>query len=544
MHDSLESGRAAYERQAWNEAFLRLSEAEARDPLAPADLELLARSAYLTGREAECERHLARAHSAFLERGDSERAANCSFWLGFELANRGEMARAGGWFARTRRVLDEAGLDGVVRGMLTLPEALQAMSQSELEQALSMFSHAAEIGRQTGDAILQTLTRLGCGQVLVKMGRVGEGLPLLDEVMVAVTSGEVDPIVAGIVYCAVIEVCHEIYDLRRAREWTTALTEWCASQPELVPYQGQCLIRRAEIMQIHGAWPDALDHARRAGEWLTRPPRRRAAGGAYYRQGELHRLQGRFDEAEEAYRQASRWGRKPFPGLALLRLAQGDVDAAESMMRHTMDEDRDWKTRPDFVEACIQIHLAAGDVEAARRAADELSKMAERHEAPFLLARCAHAEGAVLHAEGRLREALGRLRTAWTLWRELEVPFESARSQVLIARVCEELGDEESARLELEAARSEFEHLNALPELEALESPDSLPDEAAATCGLTPREMEVLGLVATGKSNREIAEHLFISERTVERHVSSILGKLDVSSRAAATAYAYEHHIV
>jgi DNA-binding CsgD family transcriptional regulator len=540
---ALHLGRQSFGRRAWGDAFAQLSEADRTRPLAAEDLERLATAACLTGRDAESAEAWTRAHQEFLNGNDVERAARSAFWLAFGLLNRGEHARAGGWLARARRLLDDGQRPCVEQGYLLFPTALQRIFQGDNTGALATFAEAAEIGERFGDRDLAALARHGQGRARLRLGDTRVGVALLDEAMAAVEAGEVSPLAAGDIYCSVIEGCHEIFDLRRAQEWTAALSRWCESQPDLVPYRGQCLVRRAEILQLHGDWSEAMDEVERACEWLLRPPPQRAVGAAFYQRAELHRLRGELTDAEEAYRQASLWGRKPEPGLALLRLAQGQSDDAWAAIRRALEETPPGAARSGLLPACVEIMIAVGEIPAARAAADELNEIAGELEVPLLHARADHARGAVLLAEGEARSALPVLRQAWSGWRELEAPYEAARVRVLSGLACREVGDGEAAEMELDAARCVFQQLGARPDVARV---DSLSRRAssAAIHGLTPRELQVLRRVAAGATNRAIGRELFISEKTVDRHVSNIFTKLAVSSRAAATAFAYEHQLL
>jgi DNA-binding NarL/FixJ family response regulator len=533
--------QAASGRPAWGEAYAHLAAAD-REGSLPADrLPDLAVAAYLIGHEQESADIWARAHRASLERGDVPAGARCAFWIVTALLDRGDHAQAGGWLSRAQRLLDEERLDCVERGYLLVPEALRRLGGGNAAGARDAFHQAAEIGRRFNDPDLVALARHGEGRALIRLGEAAAGVGLLDEVMVAVTSADVSPIVAGTVYCSVISACHEIFDLRRAHEWTAALTRWCQAQPDLVPFRGQCLVRRAEILLLHGDWGDALDEATRACERLSEPSDQPGLGAAFYQRAELHRLRGEFAPAEEAYRRAHSCGRTPEPGLARLRLAQGKTEVAAGALRRALDEARERRARPPLLWAYADALLAGGDVAGAGAAAEELAAIAADLNVPYLYAVSAHAAGAVLLAGGDAPAALESLRRAWAGWRTLGDPYDAARARLLIAEACAALGDRDSAKLERESARQAFRQLGAAPDLARL---DEGAKKASGAGRLTGREVEVLRLVATGRTNRRIAAQLRISEKTVARHLSNIFTKLAVSSRAAATAWAYEHGLL
>jgi ATP/maltotriose-dependent transcriptional regulator MalT len=543
MADALHQARTCYERQSWREARDLLSQADREESLVAQDLYRLAASTYMLGDESTATDILARAHNKFLAEGDPDQAAMCAYVIGFELLSKGQAAHGGGWLARARRVLDDAGKDSAVRGYLLLPEGVRAAREGNASRAYDLFDEALAIGRRFNDTDLVAFGRMGQGRALIKMGRLSEGIALLDEVMVAVTAGDLLPTSIGNIYCSVIDACAEIFDMRRAHEWTAALERWCERQPEHLPYRGACLVRRAEILQLHGAWADAMGQAERACEQLLLPPPKPAAGTAYYQRGELHRLRGELDKAEEAYRQASELGRRPQPGLALLRLAQGDADAALGAIRRCVDEAREVNVRSRMLGAFVEILLATNDTAAARSAADELRGIAAKLDAPLLRAMSAQCDGAILVAEGDAERALGILQGAIQLWRDVEAPYEEGRTRVLIAIASRMLGDEDTASLELDSARRIFQRLGAVTEVARVNDLTSHSTSKSAT-HLTARELEVLGLVATGKTNRGIADELGLSEKTVARHIANIFTKLGLSSRAAATAYAYRNRLV
>jgi DNA-binding CsgD family transcriptional regulator len=542
--DPLELGRASFRRRAWSDACRQLLAADANAPLETKDLEALATAAYLAGRDAESEATWNRAHQAHLERGDREAAAGCALWLAFGLVHRGAFAPGGGWIARAARLLEEAGHDSVIRGYLLVFDAIRRIDTGDLSGAHATFQQAFEIAQRFGDRDLAGLAGHGRGRALVRQGRVTDGMSLLDEAMVAVVADEVSPVLAGDIYCSVLEACREVFDWRRACEWTASLTQWCGSQPELVRYRGECLIYRAEILQLQGDWSGALRDAHQACEQLTARPGQPALGAAFYRVGEIHRLCGEFNRADAAYRQAAQAGRRPQPGLSLLRLARGEAEEAATALRAVLDETKERRIRARMLPALVEAELARREVDAAQAASTELAEIAAVFDAPVLWAFSAHANGAVQLARDEARGGLAALRDAWAKWRELGMPYEEAQTRVLMAVASARLGDNDTRDVESDAARQMFKRLGAARALAEVEELAQASHVLKGPAGLSPREEQVLRLVATGKTNRAIAEELFISEKTVARHVSNIFNKLGVSSRAAATAYAYQRDLI
>jgi DNA-binding NarL/FixJ family response regulator len=538
----LDRGRESYAAHEWQDAYQAFCDADRTAPLGPGDLDLLATSAYMVGRDEEWARHLERAHRAYLDAGEPLRAVRCAFWLSLNLALHRETGRATGWLGRGRRLLERVEHDSVERGYLLVPVAVGHHAAGEYGAAHSAAAAAAAIGERFGDADLFAVAVHEQGNILVEQGRVAEGLALLDEAMVAVTSGELSPIVTGLVYCSVIDGCRRAFELRRAQEWTNALARWCEQQPAMVAFTGKCLVDRAAIMLLRGAWPDALAEARRAGERCAQVSNPRAAGEALYCEGEIHRLRGELAAAEEAYREASRRGPEAQPGLALLRLAQGKRQAAIAAIRRVLEETYDRPRRARLLPAHVDIALAAGEVAEARRACAELEEIADDFDSRMLRAIAAHARGAV-ELERDPRQASVALHGAREAWQELDAPYEAARVRVLMALACRALGDDDAAAWELEEARGAFAALGAAPDVARV---DALARGSPPTDvhGLTLRELQVLRLIASGETNKAIAAELVLSERTVDRHVSNIFTKLGLSSRAAATAFAYEHELV
>lgn len=547
MESAKTRGRRAYERRAWGEAFDALSRASSEGPLDADDVEKLAFAAGLSGHELAAVDAFERLHQLRLDAAQALGAARAAFWAAMRLSSLGEAARASGWLARAQRLVEREGVDCVERGYLRLPQVLRLTAAGDETAARAAASEAAEIGERHGDSDLRALARCFEGRALIWQGRLSEGLPLLDEAMIDATTGELSPLVTGLVYCTGIAICQQSYALDRAREWTAALSRWCQDQPQLVPFAGACLIHRSEIMQLGGAWPEALDEARHASLRLAGTKHLDRAN-AHYQEGELLRLRGDLAEAERAYAIASELGRDPQPGMALLRLAQGRVDVAAAAIRRVLLATRNPLQRTRFLPAYVQIMLAASELTEARRAADELGAHAQSFGMELLGAVAQHAHGAVTLAEGDARVAIDSLREAQEAWQRARAPYVSARIRLLLAKAFRALGDQEGAALELEGAKKVFLELGAVPDVAEVEA--MLRPSAAGTSsrpgahGLSARELEVLLLVASGKTNKLIARELFVSEKTIDRHVSNIFAKLGVSSRAAATAWAYRQGLL
>jgi DNA-binding NarL/FixJ family response regulator len=535
-------GRDAYARRAWQDAFDALGAADRAAPLHPEDLERLAWSAALSGHDADLLALMERAHHAWLDAGNCQRAVRAAFWLGMRLVTTGHPAEGGGWLARCQRLIDQHGRPCAEAGYPLVSNAHRTLSDGDPERARALAGSAREIGVRFHDADLVALASTIQGQALITRGQTTEGFALLDEVMVDVAGGGLSPIVTGVLYCSVISSCRRIYALQRAQEWTAALSRWWDGQPQLVAFTGACRVHRSEIMQLAGAWRDALDEARLAADRMSNGMERNVAAVARYQEAEIHRLRGEFQAAEEAYRAASALGFEPQPGLALLRLAQGQIDGAANAIRRVLAATADPLARLRQLPACVEIMLACGSLDEARAACDELESAAATLKMDVLGAMASAARGALHLSEGDASLALPHLRSALNVWQHVDAPYIAARIRVLIAQACQTLHDHDGAALERAAASAVFEQLGARPDLERLSAPAT--PSADAQGGLTRRERQVLRLVAAGMTNKAIAAELGVSEKTVDRHVSNIFVKLDVPSRAAATACAYEKSLL
>jgi ATP/maltotriose-dependent transcriptional regulator MalT len=535
--DQLRQAREAFERRDWALASERL---QSVGDLSVADTMALATAAFLIGDADEAVRALQAGYQDSIKKGDALGAVRFAFWLGFVLNTRGEMAVGGGWVARAERLLENQPEDIVERGYLLIHEFFQHLFRGDFARAEETAARVVQTGRrfQDADLVAQGLNCLG--RIMIYSGRVREGLALLDEAMVGISAGEVSPIIAGSVYCSMIEACQELSDFSRAASWTIALTRWCDAQPSLVPFTGQCSLHRGQIMRLRGAYDEALAEFALAQRRYQAEGTIAPAGRALAEQGDVLRIRGKLDEAEAAYRQAAELGHEPQPGLLLAWLARGRTAAAIPAVRRLLAEAQGPVRRSWLLPASVQAMVAAQLLEEARQYSDELSTIASAFGSSALQAAAAYAGATVELASGEMGEALRQARDSSRLWSDIGSPYETARARVLVARALRELGDEDSARSELAVARGSFAEMGAAP---AIEEVDKLLHRARPG-GLTEREVEVLKLVAEGRSNPDIARALVLSQKTVERHLSNIFTKLAVPSRTAAAAYAHEHGLV
>jgi DNA-binding NarL/FixJ family response regulator len=526
-------------RTDWGAVAEALQRADEAGTLDAEQLSRLGLALELTGRSDEAVHAWDRAHRAHAAAGDRAAAARCVFWIGFTLDSRGRGAQTAAWGARLAELAADAPPDSPTVALLTLARAASGRHFGDGGDPLPLFEEAARLAERHGDSDLLILALMGCGRALVERGETDRGFACMDRVMLEIGSGRAGDLVAGAGYCAVIASCMTRRDVERAREWTGALSDWCDAQVGLVPFRGACLLHRATLLQIGGAWPEARSILHGLGTSTIGT----APGESLYRDAELLRLTGRGDEAEGAYRSAADAGRDPQPGLALLRLQQGRTAAAVAGVARSLSAGPPLNDRADLLEAACRIRLAAGDAEGARSAAEELQELAGRVRTSYLQAQADRSLGRVLVAEEHPAEALPLLRRAWSGWFSVGAPYEAAVTRVIVAAAARALGDEDAAGMELAAARRVFAELGAVPDLQQIDEAAGA-DERSSEGPLTPREVEVVRLLARGLSNREIASRLFLSERTVARHVGNVLAKLQLANRAAVTAFAYEHRLV
>jgi len=537
----LAEAHAALARHDWQSAYDAARPTASPEPEAvqATRLDARAEAAWWLGQMDECIETREAAYAIFDRAGDARAAAHCAVRLWEHYNFRAQPNIAGAWLRRARRSLG-GDTECAVYGSVVLREVEVMHGRGDLEIAATLAGEVIELARRLHATDLEAEGLQTLGRILIDQGKPRVGLEHLDEAMLFAVEGRLGPYSTGKVYCSLISACEELGDHGRASEWTDATMRWSDRHPFAV-FPGLCRVHRAWALQCRGEWTRAEQEVTLACEELSGVSRAHAAMG-YAELGEVRRRLGDLDGAEESFREAETLSGRPQPGLALLRLAQGRLDAATSIVSQAL-EDSTWNrlTRAKLLPARVQIAVAAGDDETAHQAAAELEAIAEDFDSPALRAGAAQAHGRVQLARGDTTSASTHLRRALERWQQLDVPYEVATTRLLLGQACRNAGDEEGALGSFAAAETIFEHLGATLDVRTtrdLHSASSFPD------GVTEREMEVLRLVAAGRSNRDIATALFLSERTVARHLSNIFTKIGVSSRSAATAYAFEHGLV
>jgi DNA-binding NarL/FixJ family response regulator len=515
----------ATRRRDWQAAYDAYTTIEDRTA---ADLEGLGEAAWWLGRMRESVEHHTEAYRGYCDDRDLRAASRTAFLLAVSTRLIGDPAASAGWVSRAERSLADLP-EGAEHGYPLYLRIAQLMG-SDLDSAAMAARRMQELGRRHDDPTLVALGVYYEGRVLIKREQVTDGLALLDEAMVAALSDELAPLWTGAIYCGLMDACNELRDMRRAHEWTLATTRWCDPLPLTSLYPGICRVHRAQVLQSRGSWAEAEQEALEACRDMAGVDVF-AVADAYYEIAEVRRLRGDLAAAEKTYLDAHRHGRDPQPGLALVRLAQGRVDAAAAAVAAALAERTGTASRlgrAPLLSAQVDIALAADDMALADAAGDELAATAETFQSAGLRAEAHRCRGAVRLAQDLPVEGMGALRLALNAWHELDAPYEAARTRMLLAAAYRALGDAEAATREEDAARDTFDRLGVVVQQEDRPS------------GLTHREVEVVRLVAAGKSNRAIAEQLVLSEKTVARHVSNIFVKTGLGSRSAVTAFAYD----
>ncbi|WP_457100923.1 LuxR C-terminal-related transcriptional regulator [Microbacterium sp. P5_E9] len=533
---TLDGGRVTATLNDWTARFDRLSRESAATGLSAEDFDDLGLAAWFIGRTDESERAWDAAHRAYLAAGDVDAAIRCVFWIGFTLSEQGDGIRGGAWMGRLFELAHSAGVSRDSEAIVVMCRSVAAFVQGRADESIVLAREAVELARTAADADVEVLATMSLGRALVATGRIEEGFAQMDQVMVAISSHAVSDRVAGPAYCAVIASCLARWDIERAKSWTRNLSAWCDMQQGLKPFRGECSVLRAVVLRIGGEWSEAERTLTEVAAHESRPETKE---NAIYGLAELHRLAGRRGEAEAGYRLAADLGREVQPGLGLLRRDEGDVATARTGIARALDAADQPNRRADLLAAQVEL-IVDTDLDAADRAASELEALAQVLDTVYLHGQAERARGIVLIATGDAGSAFPLLRRSWAAWRRLDAPYEAALTRVQLGRAARAMGDEEGAQLEFDAARAGLTALGAVPDLDRLER-IAKPFAPAVAGGLTPREGEVLRLIAQGRSNRGIANELFLSERTVARHVSNILAKLALPNRAAATAFAFEH---
>jgi DNA-binding NarL/FixJ family response regulator len=541
--DALEVARDDVARWAWADALAAARAADVGSERAEADrLDIVAEASWWLGRLDDCIEAREHAYGRYEALGESKRAGQCAVWLWEHHQMKARPAMAGGWLRRARRAL-QAETESAEYAGLVLREAEVAHGAGDLDGAEGLGRDALALARRLGSANLEAEALQAIGRVLIDGGRQADGLGHLDEAMLSAVEGGLGPYTTGKVYCSLISACEELGDMRRAAEWTDATWRWSESHP-LAMWPGICRVHHAALLQLRGDWDAAEREARQACAELDGFHVPNVAAG-YIEIGEIRRRLGDLEGAEEAFARAEELCGQQSAGLALVRLAQRRVDAASAIITRMLAE-HTWNrlARGKLLPAQIQIAVAAGDLTVAAEAADELEAIASEYASQALLAASLSSRARLQLAQGDPSGACATLREALQQWQQLEVPYEVATVRLLLGQACRNCGDEDGASRSLASAAAIFDRLGAALDSRHIRNlTSSSGSSPVLPGGITAREAEVLSLVAAGRTNKEVACALHLSERTVGRHLSNIFTKIGVTSRTAAAAFAYEHDL-
>jgi ATP/maltotriose-dependent transcriptional regulator MalT len=535
-----EKARDAARRGSWAEAFDLFARLDASQ-LEPGDLEAMADAAWWLSRIDDSMAVRQKAYAGYLAANQPRRAGYVAWFLSLECGIKGEASVGSGWLRRAQRHLT-ADPDCVERGFLAVTESDIARASGDVEQATARAELAVELGERCGSLDLHAMGIQTLGRVLIASGRTREGMALLDEAMALVVGQQLSPMFTGFIYCNVLITCMERADLGRAGDWAEAALSWCGSISDITPFHGICRIHRVEIAALRGDWEGAKSEALRTIEEMQ-GLEEHVVAEALYAIGEINLRRGELGAAEDCFVRAHEMGRDPQPGLAAVRLAQGKIDAAVTGLHLSLaSAEKPTLQRARLLAAQVEVLIAAQDVRGAREPVGALEKLASEEPSALLEATAVMARASLHLAEGQVDQALGCARRAWSQWQQLKLPYLAAKTRMVIGLACKLAGDMDSAQIEFASARAAFEQLGA--SLDARAAAERLRDATDLPGGLSARELEVLRLVAAGKTNREIAAAMVISEHTVSRHLENIFRKLEVSSRAGATAFAFKHALV
>ena len=538
---ALDQAREAYASHRWDAAHEGFAAVAATAELDTPDLAAFADAAWWLGRTDESLELSEQLYRRCLQGDQAPVAARLAVEIGFLWLIRGEQRIGAGWISRANRLLADAP-ECPEQGYLGYLAAFDALTSARFDEARGIAQNMQGLATRFDDPTLGAMGLVLEGIAAVRSGEVADGLALCDEAMLPVYAGDVVPNWAGNLYCLIMALCFELADIERARAWTDATERWCDQFSNAAMFTGICRVHRAQLLHLEGAWDQAESRAAQACRDLADMNVEVVAAG-HYEIGELRRVRGDDDGAEQAFARAHALGRDPQPGLALLRLAQGDAVTARTSLETALAATDPPLPRVPLLTALADVAEASQDRDLAGSVAAELAVIAGSFSTPGIQARAATAAGVAHLLADEPDQALATLREACRTWRSVGGRYETARAQVRLARALAAIGDADASTRERQQARATFEELGARLDLDHLAATGHVTARTAPG-GLTDREVEVLRLVADGATNAAIAEQLTISERTVERHVSNIFLKLDVSSRTQAARFAFEHGLV